>query len=573
MATPGVSEADLAMPIEYRDFREPVRRELKLVPPVSEAPAQDIRERVLSRRQTALHLLVGAGWILVCVKFWWWWLAGLSVKTAWLYWPQTLAFIYDTTILPTLVWYFALRMRRPRPVPAQEGLNVALVTLCVPSHESLEVIGRQLRALTQVSYPHTSWVLDEGDSPEVRTLAEALGVNYFTRRGIERWNQAGPPFQRATKAGNVNAWLDHVAALGLDYDVFVQLDIDHRPRTDYLDRVLGYFEDPKVAWVQAPSVYSNLQSWTSRGAQEQDLLFHGPLQMGFYGAAQTPIIVGSHSSYRTSAIREIGGFQPTRAEDHLDTVVLAAAGYRGVFVPEVIATGEGPEDFATYLRQQSAWAYSMTQIMLHKMPRFVRRHRPGQAFLLLVCQTWYVLSSASMLLLWALPLVALLTNRTSTSTTLGTFALYFLPLPLYSLVLWRWLRRWANPSGLPMTWRTPVLCFARVPVVLWAVIAAAIGHRRPYMITPKGIGGGRSNLVRAYWLYTALALIPLVVIEVSQLLLHSYLARGYIVFALLDAALAATVLGVGLLGEVKGRRGRAARTVPVVKPRLAESQP
>jgi len=97
---------------------------------------------------------------------------------------------------------------------------------------------------------------------------------------------------------------------------FTQLDIDHNPRLDYLDRVLGYFEDPKVAWVQAPSVYGNFEHWTARGSAEQEFVLQGPLQMGFYGHSRTPFIIGSHSTYRMSAIREIGGFQPTRAEDH-----------------------------------------------------------------------------------------------------------------------------------------------------------------------------------------------------------------------------------------------------------------
>ena len=186
--------------------------------------------------------------------------------------------------------------------------------------------------------------------------------------------QPGPPFQAKTKAGNVNAWLDHVGMQGIDYDVFVQLDIDHHPTPEYLDRTLGYFDDPAVAWVQAPSVGGNLEHWTARGLAEQDLVLQGPLQMGFYGHSRTPFIIGSHTTYRTEAVQGIGGFQPTRAEDHLDTVVLAAAGHTGVYVPEIIATGEGPADLGTYLGQQFAWAYSMVQIFLQHTPRLVRRY-------------------------------------------------------------------------------------------------------------------------------------------------------------------------------------------------------
>jgi cellulose synthase (UDP-forming) len=76
--------------------------------------------------------------------------------------------------------------------------------------------------------------------------------------------------------------------------------------------------------VQAPSTYGNLDNWVARGAAEQELVLQGPLQRGFYGHSETPFIIGSHCTYRMSAIREIGGFQPTRAEDHLDTLMLAA---------------------------------------------------------------------------------------------------------------------------------------------------------------------------------------------------------------------------------------------------------
>src|SRR5205814_7870266 len=123
----------------------------------------------------------------------------------------------------------------------------------------------------------------------------------------------GPPFKAKTKAGNINAWLD---AFGDRYDIFVQFDIDHSPEPDYLNRTLGFFRDPAVAWVQAPSVYSNLDNWFARGLSEQDGIFNGALQHGFFGACETPFIVGSHCSYRTRAVMQMGGFQPTRAEDH-----------------------------------------------------------------------------------------------------------------------------------------------------------------------------------------------------------------------------------------------------------------
>ncbi|MGH3262986.1 MAG: glycosyltransferase family 2 protein, partial [Trebonia sp.] len=395
-------------------------------------------------------------WAAVTASFWVWWFEH-GVGAPWLYWLQTVALLYQTAALPLFYWWFVGRMRRPVEMLPQADARVAMITLCVPSHESVDVIRDQLDALRAVKLPHDSWLLDEGGSDELRRLARERGVRYFTRHGVERWNEPAPPFQRATKAGNVNAWLDHIQSLGIDYDVFVQLDIDHRPRTDYLDRVLGYFRDPKVAWVQAPSVCGNLQSWVARGLAEQDLVFQGPLQMGFYGASQTPFIIGSHTAYRTAAIRSIGGFQPTRAEDHLDTVVLAAHGHRGVFVPELIAVGDGPTHLATYMRQQFAWAYSMIQIFLRHTPRLIWRYSPGQAFQFLICQSWYTQWSVTLALLWLLPPIALLTHQPIASVRLGEFVLYFAPVLLASGLMWCETRRWFQPSGVRLSWRAAIL--------------------------------------------------------------------------------------------------------------------
>ena len=509
-------------------------------------------KRVVTGATRTAWWVIALGWAGVTSSFWLWWLSHAGSGTPWLFWPQTLSLLYQTTALPAFFFYYVYKMRRPVEVPVRAGMRVAMITLCVPGHESLEVIREQLEALHGVRYEHDSWVLDEGASPDVQALAEELGVRYFTRKGVARWNQPSAPFQRATKAGNVNAWLDHIGELGVDYEVFVQLDIDHRPHPNYLDRVLGYFRDPQVAWVQAPSVCGNLDNWAARGLAEQDMLFQGPLQMGFYGASGTPFIIGSHTSYRAAAIREIGGFQPTRAEDHLDTVVLASRGYTGVFVPDIIAVGAGPHDFATYLRQQFAWAHSMIQIFLRHTPRLLGRYSFRQAIQFLVCQSWYTLWSVSLAILWASPTAALVTHRSIADVSLGEFLVYFLPVPLMSTMMWCWSRRWFQPAGLRLSWRGILLEIARWPVVLWALINVLFGITRTYMITPKGVGrpvGPR--LVSIYGPYFVLSIVPLAAIWASELGSGSGWMRGYYGLALLNGVFGVALLVTTLLIEFR----------------------
>jgi cellulose synthase (UDP-forming) len=505
----------------------------------------------LSRSRRARYWALALLWAVVTTTFWAWWLGARGVGSSWLYWLQTSMLFYQTTLLPTVYWSFVRKMKRPIEVAPPEGARVALITLCVPAHESLVVIRKQLDALQAVTYPHDSWILDEGGSADVRALAEEREVNYFTRRGVEFWNQPAPPFQAKTKAGNVNAWLDHVASLGIDYEVFVQFDVDHRPRADYLDRTLGYFRDSEVAWVQAPSVYDNVDSWAARGLMEQDLVFHGPLQMAFYGSTGTPFIIGSHTSYRTAAVREIGGFQPTRAEDHLDTIVLAAHGYKGVFVPDLIAIGEGPDNFATYLRQQFAWAYSMIQIFLTRTPRLVRRYSPRQAYQFLFCQSWYTLWSVSLALLWALPSVALLIHRPIASVKLGDFLLYFLPVMLASSLMWCETRRWFQPSNVRLSWRGIILGIARWPVILWALLNVTLRVKRPYMITPKGVAVGGPRALTLFGPGLALTLLPLAAIWAFHATSVGGGMSGYFGLALANAAMGLAVVAITVALDVR----------------------
>ena len=532
-----------------------------------EFPSRTVRSlSALSSDQRAVYWALTLLWLVVLARFWTWWLRPEHQGALGLYLAATIPLAYLTTVLPSFYWFFVARMRRPVHIVPAAGRRVAMITLCVPSHESLDVIAAQLEALTRVRYPHDSWVLDEGGDPDVEALAAEYGVRYFTRKGRPAWNQPGPPFQAKTKAGNVNAWLDHVGMHDLDYDVFVQLDIDHHPTPEYLDRTLGYFDDPAVAWVQAPSVAGNLEHWTARGLAEQDVVLQGPLQMGFYGHSRTPFIIGSHTTYRTEAVRGIGGFQPTRAEDHLDTVVLAAAGHTGVYVPEIIATGEGPADLGTYLGQQFAWAYSMVQIFLQHTPRLVRRYTPGQAFQFLMAQGWYTLWSLSLAVLWVLPVVALLTGRPIANVSLFEYLTYNLAVVLAATLMWRWSRRWFQPSWIGLTWRGMLLETARWPIVLWAVVNAALRVKRPYMITPKGARAGRPpSGARLYGPPIVLAELALGAVAVFQAGGGHTATQGYLVLVMFNLVLVVVLLVTALALEVRDLRRRSGRLGTVLR--------
>ena len=104
-----------------------------------------------------------------------------------------------------------------------------------PSKEPIDVVRGTLQAALRIQYDGILdvWILDEGDDPDVRAMCRELGVNHFTRKGIEKYNQRKGAFKAKTKHGNYNAW---VAEHGDAYEVFLSVDPDHVPLPNYAER-------------------------------------------------------------------------------------------------------------------------------------------------------------------------------------------------------------------------------------------------------------------------------------------------------------------------------------------------
>lgn len=483
--------------------------------------------------------------MLVNVIFWTWWWQPEHVVT----WPKfivaSFALAYDLTMMPAVFLFMVFKMRTPEPALAPPGLRVAMATAIVPSAESLEVLERTLAAMVSVRYPHDNWVLDEGGDPRVRALCDRYGAHYWSRKGIPEFNQPEWPFQAKTKSGNYNSWFSQVGYE--NYDYFVQLDTDHAPVEGYLDEVLGHFSDPEIAYVALPSVYWNLSDWTSRGSSEQSQIFQGPIQMGYYGWTGTPMIIGSHAAYRMTHLREIGGFAPSRAEDHLDSLRFAQRGYRGVFVPKVMATGLGPHTLADYLVQEHQWAFSIMQVLI-KYGRDSGQLTWRQRVAFLFSETWYSLYAFCYLVLFSLPIYALLTNSPIVRVSFGTFLMFSLPITLVSLVgvAWGYSKGWYRPGNhFFVSWQGVLLAAARWPIVLVALFNAVISivfrdGAFTYRVTPKG-----SRVVTARdSLQIALPFIVLAAAPIVAVVGYpwwgrgsSFEAAGYVAFALFSSAL------------------------------------
>ena len=153
---------------------------------VDGGPFRVQRVREMSTAQYAQYALLFIAFIVASLFFWSWWLQFDNVGNWFLFGVRTWVMFYIGTCLPFFYLVFLGQMKRPVPVKAPAGARVALMTLTVPGSESLEIVERQLIAMTAVEYPHDSWILvDKLHSPEILALATTYGVKYFSRHDVE----------------------------------------------------------------------------------------------------------------------------------------------------------------------------------------------------------------------------------------------------------------------------------------------------------------------------------------------------------------------------------------------------
>lgn len=342
-------------------------------------------------------------------------------------------------------WLLLWSMRRPVPVKAPSGLRVAMVTTRVAS-EAVESFEVTLEKMSEVSYPHDSYLLDEEDNEQAKALCEKWGVHHFSRKGNRIYNQSSGKFQTRTKGGNLNSWLYE---FGNQYEFVTFFDPDHTPHPDFLDKVLGYFSNPNVAFVQAPQVlYNRSENWVTRGAAEQSYFFYGPMQMGLF-AIGACVVNGSHSTFRVSDLFSLKeeSYAVHDADDILTSIRIHAIGKSGVYVPEVLAEGLAPDNWDEFSKQQRRWAYSMFQLFFHYYLSEFRRV-PWRCRLVYLVMSAFYFRGVCFTFLLAMPFISAITGNPPVNAHVTAFCLRYLPFFLLHCGLLLFLgQRYLVPEG------------------------------------------------------------------------------------------------------------------------------
>lgn len=177
--------------------------------------------------------------------------------------------------------------------PAPSGLSIDIY---IPTYnEDISIIRKTALSCVNIRYPHKTYILDDGNRPELAKESVSWGCEYIVRK--ERVD---------AKAGNLNHALQRTGG-----DYIAIFDADFIPQLNFLDKTMGYFQDQKVSFVQTPHNYYNVDSFQFRidkkkekSWNEQDI-FH-KLMMPCRDYWNSTFFTGTTAVFRRKALEDIG---------------------------------------------------------------------------------------------------------------------------------------------------------------------------------------------------------------------------------------------------------------------------
>ncbi|MBC8120261.1 MAG: glycosyltransferase [Gemmatimonadaceae bacterium] len=257
---------------------------------------------------------------------------------------------------------------RPRtPLAVLPRTSYPRVCLQVPVYaEPPELVMATLDALARLRYPNFEVMVIDNNTkdPDLWKPLEA-----YCRKLGERFRFFHVEQLPGAKAGALNFAMRHINP---DVEVIGVVDSDYQAEPDFLESLIGYFDNPKMGFVQTPhdyrdwegSLYQRMCYW------EYKIFFE--TTMVSLNERDAALTVGTMCLIRRRALEEAGGWSEwCQTEDSELSIRIHACGYSSVYVPVTYGRGLIPETFAGYKKQRFRWTYGPIQEFRHHLSLFL----------------------------------------------------------------------------------------------------------------------------------------------------------------------------------------------------------
>ncbi|GIG87782.1 glycosyltransferase family 2 protein [Plantactinospora endophytica] len=258
---------------------------------------------------------------------------------------------------------YGRRPVRPGQLPAPHP------TVCVqlPMFNEHAVARRVITAACGLTWPTdrlSVQVLDDSTDADTRALVERICAELRAATGVDC-----TVLHRTDRQGYKAGALEAGRRL-TDAEFLAILDADFVPPPDYLLRVIPHFyltdgrPDEGLALVQAQWGHLNHDESVLTRAQSLWVDDHHTLQMSWRSARWRFVnFTGTAGIWRAAAIEAAGGWRAASLVEDCELSFRSLfAGYRTLFVKEIVVPAELPATYTAYKAQQRRWTRGWVQL-------------------------------------------------------------------------------------------------------------------------------------------------------------------------------------------------------------------
>ena len=380
----------------------------------------------------------------------------------------------------TLLWRY-YRVRSNRPLSPEAPLCWPRATIQIPLYNERYVAARAIRSACEVDYPRERLeiqLLDDSTDDTSAVIEQTIAS--YRRQGyaIHHLTRA---HREGFKAGALAEGLRHAQG-----ELLAVFDADFIIPRDFLKQVVPFFSDPQVGMVQARWGHVNADYSLLTQAQATLLDGHfGIEQVARHQAGRFFNFNGTAGVWRKATVEAAGGWSADTLTEDLDLSYRAQlAGWRGIFLADVVAPAELPVEINALKSQQYRWTKGSIQTAKKLLPRIFTSPLPWHVKREALCHLGAFFSYPFALAASIISLPSLVhASRLPHQWSLGSIWLVALGVGFYVCS-----QRELYPNGLRRALMAPWAVAVGMGLVLTnalAVLDGIWGGRNEFIRTPK----------------------------------------------------------------------------------------
>ncbi|MCK4647551.1 glycosyltransferase family 2 protein [Candidatus Pacearchaeota archaeon] len=239
------------------------------------------------------------------------------------------------------------------------------VSVLVPAWNEEETIEETIKTIFDVDYPLKEIIIiNDGSTDRTKEIVQKLQKKYSRLKLINKENTG--------KGDSLNVGIEKAEG-----KLIAVIDADSYPAKDSFKKLVGFFENEKVGAVTCAIIPRNAEKFSEKlQCIEYCVIAFTRKLLGYVDAIY--VVPGPLAIYRTSALKEIGGFDAKNITEDIEIIWhLTQAGYERRMCLSTHVTTTVPNKFKKWYFQRRRWNIGGLQCISKYKKYFLKKGMLG----------------------------------------------------------------------------------------------------------------------------------------------------------------------------------------------------